>query len=207
MSFNPNFRNPSQSRPMSSQQRQIEYARHVGTLQAEEYYRRRRGSRAEKADRASSCVNCDMPMGAGNAYCTSCGVYSQPLPSARHSVARPGSAKKRIMITILIVVTVLTLGAVLQAHSTSVTPNGTPGMSGGTTGASAGTTGVIITGANIRTGPGTENSIAAIAPAGTRIVIRCMIATSEGYWDELTSPYRGLWVGASLVQSDRPAPC
>lgn len=200
MPFNPNFRNPSQFGNMSPQQRQIAHAQHVGTLQAEEYYRRRRDSRAEKADRASSCVNCHMPMGAGNAYCTNCGGYSQPLPSPQRSVARPGSAKKRIVIAILIAVTVLTLGAVLQAHSTFVTPNGTPGMSGGTTG-------VIITGANIRTGPGTENSIAAIAPAGTRIVIRCTIATSEGYWDELTSPYRGLYVGATLVQSDRPARC
>jgi hypothetical protein len=205
MPFSPNRYYPfSQSNGMS---RQAIYGRQVGTALAEADYQRRKALRAEKAQQASSCVNCDMPMGAGNAYCTNCGWYSQPLPSARRGVARPGSAKKRIVIAILIAVTVLTLGAVLQAHSTSVTPNGTPGMSGGTTGAPAGTTGVIITGANIRTGPGTENSIATVAPAGTRIVIRCTIATSEGYWDELTSPYRGLYVGASLVQSNRPAHC
>lgn len=192
MPFNPNFRNPSQFGNMSPQQRQIAYLQHVGTLQAEEYYRRRKALRAEKANRASSCVNCHMPMGAGNAYCTNCG-YSQPLPSPQRGVARPGSAKKRIVIAILIAVIVLTLGAVLQAHSTSVTPNGTPG--------------VISVGANIRTGPGTENNIAAIAPAGTRIVIACRIGTSAGEWDELTSPYRGLYVSATLVHSDRPSSC
>jgi hypothetical protein len=126
--------------------------------------------------------------------------------SAQTGAERPSSWKKNVGIMILIAGVLLTLGAVLQAHSSSGTQAGTPGVNSNS-GTSAGTTGVIITGANIRTGPGTENSIAAIAPAGTRIVIRCTIATSEGYWDELTSPYRGLYVGATLVQSDRPARC
>ena len=62
-------------------------------------------------------------------------------------------------------------------------------------------------GANIRTGPGTENSIAATAPAGTKIVISCRIATSAGKWDKLTSPYRDLFVSATLVNSHRPTRC
>jgi hypothetical protein len=194
MSFNPNWGNPNQFQPMSPGDRQMAYAQHVGTLQAQEYYRRRRASRAEKAQRASSCGYCHMPMRAGNAYCTNCAGYAQPLPSARRGVGRPASAKKRTAIIIfLIAVAVLTLGAVLQAHSTSATPNGTPG--------------VISVGANIRTGPGTENSIAATAPAGTRIVIACRIRTPAGKWDELAPPYRGLYVSATLVHSHRPPRC
>jgi hypothetical protein len=167
MPFNPNMGNPNQFQPMSPGQRQIEYARHLGTVLAEADYRRRRDSRAGKA---------------------------QPLPSARSAVERPASAKKRTGIIIfLIAVTALTFGAVPQAHSTPVTRNATPG--------------VISVGANIRTGPGTENSIAATAPAGTRIVIACRIRTSAGKWDELASPHRGLYVSATLVHSHRPARC
>jgi hypothetical protein len=172
--------------------RQAEYGRRVGTALAEADYRRRKALRAEKAQRASSCRNCHVPMRAGNAYCTNCGEHSQPQ-SANRGVERRISARKRTVIIILIAVTVLTLGAVLQAHSTSVTPNGTPG--------------VITVGANIRTGPGTGNEIATTAPAGTRIVINCRIRTSAGRWDKLASPYQGLFVRATLVHSHRPARC
>jgi hypothetical protein len=156
---------------------------------------------------AYQCWSCQAPVRVGSAYCTNCGEPVQQPRSAQTGAERPSSWKKNVGIMILIAGVLLTLGAVLRAHSTSVPSEGTTGMSGGTAGSSVGTTGVIIAGANIRTGPGTENSIAAIAPAGTRIVIRCTIATSEGYWDELTSPYRGLYVGATLVQSDRLARC
>ena len=54
---------------------------------------------------------------------------------------------------------------------------------------------------------GTGHSIATTAPAGTKIVISCRIATSAGRWDKLTSPYRGLFVRARLVHSHRPARC
>jgi hypothetical protein len=194
MPFNPNWGNPNQSRMMSPGERQIAYAQHVGTQQAQEYYLRRKNSRSEKAERASSCGYCHMLIGAGNAYCTNCGKPAHPLPSARRGAERPASTKRRTGIIIFfIAVTVLTLSAVLQAHSTSVTPNGTPG--------------VISVGANIRTGPGTANNITTTAPEGTRVVIACIIQTSAGKWDELASPYRGLYVSATLVDSHPPARC
>jgi hypothetical protein len=186
--------NPNQFRPMSPQQRQIEYAQRQGAVLAQADYRRRKASRSPRVQQAPNCGNCHMPMLAWSAYCTNCGKYSQPPKSAQRGAERPGSAKKRTAITVFVIaVTVLALGAVLQAHSTSVTPNGTPG--------------VISAGANIRTGPGTENSISATAPAGTRIVIACRIRTSAGKWDELASPYRGSFVSATLVHSHRPARC
>jgi dihydropteroate synthase len=87
----------------------------------------------------------------------------------------------------------LTLGAVLQTRSSPVTQVGTPG--------------VIRVGANIRTGPGIENSAAAVVPAGTKIIISCTIATPAGKWDKLSSPYQGLFVSATLVHSHRAARC
>jgi hypothetical protein len=108
-------------------------------------------------------------------------------------IKRMSSWKKSIGVLILIAAAVLTLGAVLQTHSSPVAQVGTPG--------------VISVGANIRTGPGTGNSIATTAPAGTRIVIDCRITTPAGRWDKLTSPYRGLFVSATLVHSHRPARC
>ena len=101
--------------------------------------------------------------------------------------------RKALAFMILIAAAVLTLGAVLQTHSSPVTPVGTPG--------------VISVGANIRTGPGIGNSVAAVVPAGTRIIIRCRIATPAGKWDKLLSPYQGLFVSATLVHSHRPARC
>ena len=203
MPFNPNNYNLSHSH---GQNRQAEYARQIGTAQADYYYRRRKALRAEKAQQASSCRNCHMPMGAGNAYCTNCGEPVQPPLSAQRAAERPSSAKKIAGIMILIAVAVLTLGGVLQAHSSSgpqvQSSSGMPGVN-----SSSGTPGVIIVGANIRTGPGTGHSIATTAPAGTKIVISCRIATPAGSWDKLTSPYRGLFVSATLVQSPRPAPC
>jgi hypothetical protein len=192
MPFNPNWGNPNQFQPMSPGQRQRAYAQHVGTMQAQEYYRRRKALRSEKAQQASSCRNCHTPMRSGNAYCTNCGEHSQPQ-SANRGIERPIHARKRTVIIILIAVTVLALGAALQAHSTSVTPNGTPG--------------VITVGANIRTGPGTGNEIATTAPAGTRLVINCRIRTPAGKWDKLASPYQGLYVSATLVHSHRPQRC
>ncbi len=121
--------------------------------------------------------------------------------SAQRGAERPSSWKKSVGIMILITAVVLTLGAVLQAHSSS----GLQVQSN--SGTSAGTLGVIIVGANIRTGPGTGNSIAAIAPAGTKIVISCRIATLAGSWDKLTFPYQGLFVSVTLVDSHRPARC
>lgn len=185
--------NPNQFRPMSPQQRQIEYARHQGTALAEADYRRRKALRAAQAQRPTNCERCHVPMRVGSAYCTHCGAPVQPPRSAQRGTGTPSSWKKSVGIMILIAVGVLTLGAVLQAHSSPGTPTGTPG--------------VINMGANIRTGPGTENSIAATAPAGTKIVISCRIATPAGKWDKLTSPYRGLFVSAILVHSHRPARC
>jgi hypothetical protein len=203
MPFNPNNYNLSHSH---GQNRQAEYTRQIGTAQADYYYRRRKALRAEKAQQASSCRNCHMPMGAGNAYCTNCGEPVQQLRSVQRGAERPSSWKKRVGIMILITVAVLTLGGVLQAHSSSgpqvQSSSGMPGVN-----SSSGTPGVIIVGANIRTGPGTGHSIATTAPAGTKIVISCRIATPAGSWDKLTSPYRGLFVSATLVQSPRPAPC
>jgi len=190
MPFSPNRYYPfSQTNGLSTQ---AEYGRRVGQALAEADYQRRKTLRAEKARQASSCRNCHMPMRAGNAYCTNCGKYSQPQ-SANRGVARPSYARKRTVIIICIAVTVLTLGAALEAHSTSVTPNGTPG--------------VIIVGANIRTGPGTGNEIVTTAPAGTKLVINCRIRTPAGKWDKLASPYHGLFVSATLVHSHRPARC
>lgn len=100
---------------------------------------------------------------------------------------------KIIGVMILIAAAVLTLGAVLQTPSSPVTHVGTPG--------------VISVGANIRTGPGVENSVAAVVPAGTRITISCRIATPAGKWDKLRSPYQGRFVSATLVHSHRPPRC
>jgi hypothetical protein len=133
------------------------------------------------------CWFCQMSVRAGSAYCTNCGEPVQPPRSAQRGAERPSSWKKRVGIMILITGGLLTLGAILQAHSSSGTPGGNS-----SSGASAGTPGVIIVDANIRTGPGTENSIAATAPAGTKIVISCGIATPAGSWDRLTYPYRDL---------------
>jgi len=121
---------------------------------------------------------------------------AEPVQLSRFGQAdikRTSSWKKSIGVMILIAAAVLTLGAVLQTHSGPVTQVGTPG--------------VIRVGANIRTGPGTGNSVAAVVPAGTRIVIRCRIATPAGKWDKLLPPYQGLFVSATLVHSHRPAHC
>jgi hypothetical protein len=108
-------------------------------------------------------------------------------------IKRTSSWKKSIGVMILIATAVLTLGAVLQTHSSPAKPAGTPG--------------VISVGANIRAGPGTGNSVTAIVPEGTRITISCRIATPAGKWDKLSSPYQGLFVSATLVHSHRPPRC
>jgi hypothetical protein len=113
--------------------------------------------------------------------------------TARRSVTRPSSWRKRVGVTILIIAAVLTLAAILGTQNSSVTPNGTQG--------------VITADANIRLGPGTGNSVAAVAPAETRVVISCAVKTPAGTWDKLSSPYRGMFVSATLVHSQRPAPC
>jgi hypothetical protein len=108
-------------------------------------------------------------------------------------IKRTSFPKKSIGVMILIAAAVLALGAVLQTHSSPVTQFGTSG--------------VISVGANIRTGPGIGNSVAAVVPAGTRIIIGCRIATPAGKWDKLLSPYQGRFVSATLVHSHRPARC
>ena len=120
---------------------------------------------------------------------------AEPVQLARFGQAgiRMSSWKKSIGVLILIAAAVLTLGAVLQTRSSPVTQVGTPG--------------VIRVGANIRTGPGIENSVAAVVSAGTKIIISCTIATPAGKWDKLSSPYQGLFVSATLVHSHRPARC
>ena len=191
MPFSPNRYYPfSQSNGMSTQ---AEYGRRVGTALAMADYQRRKASRAAQAQRATNCEHCHMPLRPRSAHCTNCGEPVQPPLSAQRAAERPSSAKKIAGIMILIAVAVLILGAIGQAHNSPVRPGGTPG--------------VIRADANIRTGPGTGNSIAATVPAGTRIVIDCRIATSAGRWDKLTSPYRGLFVRARLVHSHRPARC
>ena len=160
-----NFINQSRLRNKDNVHKQMENARRHGVAAAEAS-RRRRLQSAEPVQ----------------------------LPRFEQSgIKRTSSWKKSIGVMILIAAPVLTLGAVLQTHSSPVTLVGTPG--------------VISVGANIRTGPGIENSVVAAAPAGTRIIIRCRIATPAGKWDKLLSPYQGLFVSATLVHSHRPPRC
>jgi hypothetical protein len=93
MPFNPNMGNPNQFQPMSPGQRQIEHARHLGTVLAEADYRRRRDSRAEKAQPLPS-RNCHMPHSC-NAYCTNCGERSQPQ-SANRGIEGPSMQGKEL---------------------------------------------------------------------------------------------------------------
>lgn len=193
-----------QSRERQSKLIQAGYQRNRA---AEAIWRRRKASSASHALPAGfqpelgsqnvsayRCQSCDAPISAGNALCTNCGVPVQQPRPAQSSVERHSSWRKSIGIMVLIGVAVLVLGAIVHARSSPVTQAGTPG--------------VISVGANIRTGPGTENSIAATAAAGTRIIIGCRITTPQGYWDRLTSsPYQGLYVSATLVNSHRPADC
>lgn len=191
MPFSPNGYYPfPQNNGMSTQ---ADYQRQLGTAIAWADYQRRKALRAAQAQQAANCEHCHMPLRPGSAYCTNCGEPVQPPQPAQRGAERPSAAKKIAGIIILIAVAMLILGAVGQAHNNPVMPGGTPG--------------VIRTGANVRTGPGTGNSIATTAPAGTRIVIDCRITTPEGRWDKLTSPYRGLFVRATLVHSHRPARC
>ena len=106
---------------------------------------------------------------------------------------RPGSWKRVLGIMLLIAITVLVLGAVIQARSHASRPGGTPG--------------VISVGANIRTGPGTENSVVATIPAGTTLIIGCSIQTPAGQWDKLITPYAGRYVSSTLVESIPPVRC
>jgi hypothetical protein len=208
-----NFNDRSRHQFAEQQKQQIQ-AGYRRNREAEAIWRRKRQDAAEQAQHAVGqpesrwqngssyqCWSCQTSVRVGSAYCTNCGALVQLPRSAPRGAERPSSWKKRVGIMILITVAVLTLVAVLQAHSSS----GSQAQSG--SGTPADTPGVIIVGANIRTGPGTGNSIAATAPAGTKIVISCRIATPAGGWDKLASPYRDLFVSATLVRSPRPASC
>jgi hypothetical protein len=105
----------------------------------------------------------------------------------------PVSRKRVLGIMLLIAILVLVLGAVIQARSHVSRPGGTPG--------------VISAGANIRTGPGKENSIVTSVPAGTTVIIGCSIQTPAGQWYKLISPYAGRYISSTLVDSIPPVNC
>jgi hypothetical protein len=208
-----NFINRSHQRFAQQQQQEIQ-AGYRRNREAEAIWRRKRQLAAAQAQHTAcqpesrwqnastyQCWSCHALIRGGNTYCTNCGKPVQASRPAQSSTERPSSWKKSLGIMILITVAVLILGAVLQAHSSSAS------QAYSSSGMSAGTPGVISVGANIRTGPGTGNSIATTAPAGTKIVISCRIATPAGRWDKLMSPYRGLFVSATLVHSHRPVRC
>jgi hypothetical protein len=165
--------------------------RQVAYQHAGEQARRDRAARQDPA--AYNCPFCGTAPRPGNAYCVGCGRAFNVPHLAAGSVHHPVSWKRVLGIMLLIALAILVLGAVIQARSPVPTSDGTPG--------------IIIRGANIRTGPGTEHHIATTAAAGTRIVIVCRVRTPAGRWDELASPYRGLFVRATLVHSHRPPRC
>jgi hypothetical protein len=135
------FINQSQRRNKANVDKQMEDARRHGVaagIAAAEASRRRRlqpaipqaqprpGQREYGWHNGSAyqCWSCHAFLRAGSAYCT-CGEPVQLPPFGQVGIKRMSSWKKSIGVMILIAAAVLTLGAVLQTHSSPVTPVGT----------------------------------------------------------------------------------
>jgi uncharacterized protein YraI len=67
---------------------------------------------------------------------------------------------------------------------------------------------VVVSAANVRSGPGTSYGVVGSLPSGSNVRVSCEVDAGAGPWAKLSSPYGGNYVASGLLSiSGDPKSC